>query len=178
MMRRDGAQPMGSLEQRLGSLDRWVDRAERQPYWTKDRIAAAMRAWHRRTGTPPSTSDWTKARRAPRGGWIGELHKSRPSMQHVYRVFASWTEALDYAGLPSHAKTGRPKVEKVRCACETCGGSFEVYPSDARRGARFCSRDCFENRPFCKRGHPLRGPDADVRISKGKRHCRTCDRLR
>jgi hypothetical protein len=50
--------------------------------WTEDRIAAAIKAWTNRAGSPPSRAQWTRADR------------SHPAASTVYRVMGPWQQAL------------------------------------------------------------------------------------
>lgn len=77
------------------------------PYWTADRIIAAMRAWAGRTGSTPTYAQWGRRRKTkthpsgfPAGG------RSRPTAATVEKVFGSWTAAVDAAGL-EHPSMGR-----------------------------------------------------------------------
>jgi Homing endonuclease associated repeat len=59
------------------------------PYWTRERIIAAIQRWHREYGYPPKNTDWQ-----PRStSW-------HPTISMVRAVFGSWNAALVAAGFP------------------------------------------------------------------------------
>lgn len=45
----------------------------------------------------------------------------------------------------SRRQTGRAYKGKVHLTCQFCGKEFEVFPSDADRGRKFCSKSCLVN---------------------------------
>lgn len=65
--------------------------------WTEESIVLAMRAWHRDTGKPPTSTAWSKS--AP----------GRPTAQTVIRIFGSWTVGLEAAGF-SRSDTRLPRA--------------------------------------------------------------------
>jgi Homing endonuclease associated repeat len=70
--------------------------APRQPRGPDRReIAEALRAYEREHGVRPSVTVWRRA-------------QLKPGVKVIYRRFGSWSAALAYAGLPTHATPRHP----------------------------------------------------------------------
>ena len=63
--------------------------------WTRDRVLAAMRAWHTRYGTLPSSYDWSRTHARRRGGQaLDRLAKGEwPAASVVTDLFGTWAAA-------------------------------------------------------------------------------------
>ena len=63
--------------------------------WTRERIREAMRDWHARYGTPPSSYDWSRAHARRRGGDALERLSDGdwPSASIVTDTCGSWAAA-------------------------------------------------------------------------------------
>jgi hypothetical protein len=69
-----------------------------EPWWTEERVIAAIRRWHELTGQAPSATDWYPSH--PRHKPSAALGLGRwPSNKAMRRVFGSWTAAVEAAGL-------------------------------------------------------------------------------
>lgn len=135
-----GHQPMGSDEQRGAVREILRDRVGEFP-WTEERIIAAIKRWHRRTGRAPSYRDWHK----PTGVGpflVSSRTASRPSTGTVRKVFGSWSAAMEAAGmtpLPRGRRT--PPRKRVSFVCPVCGKVLSLQPWKARR-RKVCSWAC------------------------------------
>ena len=63
--------------------------------WTRERVRAAMRAWHVRYGSPPTAYDWSISHASRRGpDALGRLqHAEWPPASTVSEVYGSWAAA-------------------------------------------------------------------------------------
>jgi hypothetical protein len=63
--------------------------------WTRERVRDAMRAWHARYGSPPSSYDWSISHASRRGpGALDRLHEAEwPAASTVSEVYGSWAAA-------------------------------------------------------------------------------------
>jgi Homing endonuclease associated repeat len=135
--RKDGRNVRSSPEYAAIRRDILIDRFG-EPYWTRERIIAAIQRWAKRTGKPPTCDQW--ARPLPgRTSSFGPASKSRPSAAMVKKVFGTWNEAMKAAGFPprpAHAVVGRPK--KTHCKH---GHEWTPANTRTREGVRHC-RTC------------------------------------
>lgn len=135
--RRNGMQPMADTGPMRREL--WIDQAGREPYWTKERIVAALQRDAKRRGRAPTVTEW-KQRLNPKGESPapGELH-SRPSASMVIKVFGSWTGGLRAAGLK-----GQNRRAQTRCKYRhpLAGDNLYITPSTGSRQCRECMRRC------------------------------------
>jgi Homing endonuclease associated repeat len=85
----------------------WRDRVfggEDGQIWTRERIVAAIRAWAKRTGEPPTSHEWAR----PNGARAFSARRaSRPSSKTVIAHFGSWNAAIEAAGFA--VRKGRPR---------------------------------------------------------------------
>ena len=63
--------------------------------WTHDRVREAMRAWHSRYGSPPSSYDWSWTHASKRGPEsLGRIQDGAwPAASTVTEVYGSWAAA-------------------------------------------------------------------------------------
>lgn len=78
-----------------------------EPYWTEERIVEAIRAWARKHGAPPTTSDWSHAT------------DDHPCFATLYRSvggrYRNWAEAMEAAGFEAgRGHSPRPKKLPTR----------------------------------------------------------------
>jgi hypothetical protein len=96
--------PVTSPHVRAIRSDQRLD-SDGPPYWTPERIIAAMRRWAERTGRPPGANDWR--RRSRRTGPSSENFttpgRDHPHAATVAAVFGSWMAGLVAAGLWNEA---------------------------------------------------------------------------
>jgi len=79
------------------------------PYWTRDRIVAAIQRWARRTGKPPTRVAWEQPLRGLLSAEGPVEPKHRPSAATVVKVFGSWSAGIAAAGFeprPPHGVKG------------------------------------------------------------------------
>ena len=64
--------------------------------WTRDRVREAMRAWHARYGSPPTSYDWSRTHARRRGGEaLKRLQAGEwPAPSTVIDLYGSWAAAL------------------------------------------------------------------------------------
>ena len=67
---------------------------ERQ--WTRERVREAMRAWHARYGSPPTSYDWSRTHARRRGGAaLKRLQTGEwPAPSTVIDLYGSWAPAV------------------------------------------------------------------------------------
>src|SRR3974390_280598 len=67
---------------------------ERQ--WTRERVREAMRAWHARYGSPPTSYDWSRPHARRRGGEaLKRLQTGEwPAPSTVIDLYGSWAPAV------------------------------------------------------------------------------------
>jgi len=63
--------------------------------WTRERVHEAMRAWHARYGSPPTSYDWSISHASRRGpDALGRLQDAEwPPASTVSEVYGSWAAA-------------------------------------------------------------------------------------
>ena len=63
--------------------------------WTRERVREAMRAWHARYGSPPTSYDWSISHASRRGpDALGRLQDAEwPPASTVSDVYGSWAAA-------------------------------------------------------------------------------------
>jgi hypothetical protein len=87
------------------------------PYWTPERIVAAMRRWAKRTGRVPSGTDWDAGRKSRPTG-LQAPGRGRPSAAMVKHVFGSWSAAIAAAGpwdgVDGPRRRGRDRTQRTR----------------------------------------------------------------
>lgn len=71
----------------------------KQRRWSKEGIVLAIHRWYRRTGSPPTSTEWQK-------GELGE----HPTTSTVINVFGRWNAGLEAAGFPPHKRGRRPRA--------------------------------------------------------------------
>lgn len=83
-----------------------------QRWWTRDRVAEAIRRWEAQTGRSPTVSDWTPTgasadsrERFAAGGW--------PHAQTVREVYGTFSRGVRAAG----SKPGRLPYRRIKRAC-------------------------------------------------------------
>ena len=75
-----------------------------EPYWTRERIIAAIQRWEKRTGKPPVVRDWRRSNGVGHGGHMKVGKRgSRPCVATVQREFGSWNAGLIAAGYEPRA---------------------------------------------------------------------------
>jgi len=118
---RKGTPDFGDLRR-----DYWIDRFG-QPYWTEERIVAAIRRWAERTGRPPLYTEWLRGRRGYTPH-VNNRRSDRPSAATVLKVFGRWSAAIEAAGVEHPAATH-------------CKRGHAYGPNDYDKGKRRC-REC------------------------------------
>lgn len=84
--RAKGQQVTSTEEQRARGRERGrAQRYAKAPPWTRERVTAALRAWHEQHGKWPCSQDWQLS---------GE---GRPSSSRVRDLFGGWKQALEEA---------------------------------------------------------------------------------
>jgi hypothetical protein len=90
--------------------------------WTRERIAAALRAWADELGRAPRSYDWspaiTRAGGFPLAG-AQKWERDHPRWPHhalVRARYGSWRAALEAAGLPTPPPLAIPRRERVQTA--------------------------------------------------------------
>ncbi len=83
-----------------------------QSRWTRQRVLEAMRAWHSRYGSLPSSYDWSRTHALRRGGEALErlTDGEWPSASVVTNIYGSWAEARAAA---DHGAATRERAEVV-----------------------------------------------------------------
>ena len=63
--------------------------------WTRERVREAMRAWHARYGSPPTSYDWSTSHASRRGpDALGRLQDAEwPPASTVSELYGSWAAA-------------------------------------------------------------------------------------
>ena len=63
--------------------------------WTRERVREAMRAWHARYGSPPTSYDWSRSHASRRGpDALGRLQDAEwPPASTLSEVYGSWAAA-------------------------------------------------------------------------------------
>ena len=137
--RKNGANVRSSPEYGALRRDILIDRIG-EPYWTGERIIAAIQRWAKRTGKPPTADQWSRPLTTLAARRLGMASsKSRPSAALVKKMFGTWNEAMKAAGFPprpAHAVVGRPK--KTHCKH---GHEWTPANTRTREGVRHC-RTC------------------------------------
>ena len=64
--------------------------------WARDRVREAMRAWHARYGSPPSSYDWSGTHARRRGGEALKRLQAGgwPAPSTVIDLYGSWAAAV------------------------------------------------------------------------------------
>lgn len=125
---------------------------------SRQKIVEAMVEWNELFDEPPSAVDWnaTTRRRFP---WRVERYESTgrrwPAASGIQKIFGSWNTAIEAAGLKTRSRKG-PKRH------------YHANPDTARAVRAL--------KGLCENGHPMSGENLYV-SPKGKRNCRTCNRI-
>ena len=63
--------------------------------WTRERVREAMRAWHARYGSPPTSYDWSRTHARRRGGAALKRLQTgeRPAASTVIDLYGAWAAA-------------------------------------------------------------------------------------
>jgi hypothetical protein len=99
-----GHSKKGSENHRAVSLDLWIDRAGREPYWTAERIIDSIDRWAGTHAEPPTADDWRVGMQDWKGPFGPYRPRGHPSATMVAHVFGSWSAGLTAAGF-----TPRPR---------------------------------------------------------------------
>lgn len=75
------------------------------PYWTRERILEAFRAWEQKHGGPPSARDWR----------LGV--PAHPAASTVYKRFGNWSALMRAAGHPPRVPR-RPNETTREAVCQ------------------------------------------------------------
>lgn len=117
---RTGAQSVNSEDFRATKRDLWIDRFG-PVYWQdpdrgRERIIAAIRAFARRKGRPPTAREWQKPVQG-RGGRsrIGPRSARRPPTRIVQRVFGTWNAAIEAAGFTPRGLGQAGHMPRTHC---------------------------------------------------------------
>ncbi len=131
-----------------------------RPYWTQDRIIAAIREWAAMDGSPPTATDWNSALARTRRDtgehplW-SDYPGKWPTTWTAAAAFGSWNAAIAAAGFVPRMPGGR---------------GAERYTMEALSGSTRSRM-----RTTCRRGHDLTDPK-NVYVYGDRRFCAECHR--
>lgn len=141
-LRRYPGSPIVSEHMRAIHLDLYADR-HGAPYWTPERIVAAMQRWAERTGEPPRRKDWQRSAGRRLLILSGDRPRtSRPNASQVAAVFGSWSAAREAAGFGPPPHTGLRKRCRAGLHDLSDPANVYVYPDGKQRACRPC-RDAY-----------------------------------